>query len=317
MTVPPSRLVLGCMGLGGGWDERPIEAAHVDAAEAAVEAALAAGITLFDHADIYTRGKAEAVFGQVLARRPDLRGQVRLQTKCGITLARPGAVGRYDNSAAAIVDRVEGSLRRLGVERVDTLLVHRPDPLARPEEVAEAFDRLHRAGKVGRLGVSNMSAAQMAHLQRALDAPLAVNQLEMSLARPGFVEAAALVNHPDGAGVDFPHGTLEYCAQHGVEVQAWGALAQGRFSGAATTPDNAPDSATTAVVAGVAARIGATAEAVVLGWLLKHPAGIRPVVGTTNPKRIAACAQAGAAAAAMTGDDWYALWVAARGRPLP
>lgn len=315
-STPGCRLVFGCMGFGGAWDTSPVEKHHVVAAEAAVEAALAVGITVFDHADIYTRGKAEHVFGQVLAHRPDLREGIHLQTKCGITLAEGGSPGRYDNTPSTIVERTEASLRRLGVEHIDTLLIHRPDPLARPEGIAEAFAALRDAGKVSRLGVSNMSAAQMAALQRALTEPLAVNQLEMSLHRAEFAESAVLVNHPEGAGLSFPHGTLEYCAEHQVELQAWGALAQGRFSGARPQGDGA-EHATQTLVAELAQQHGAAPEAVVLGWLMKPPNGIRPVIGTTNPQRIRACAEAGRVADAMTSAEWYVLWITARGRPLP
>jgi len=328
-----SRLIFGSMGLGGGWGSGPLEAADVAAAHAAVEAALHIGIRTFDHADIYAHGKAEAAFGRVLAERPELRETIQLQSKCGIRLPVPGLVGQYDSSRAAIVAGTEESLRRLHTDHLDTLLIHRPDPLAPAEEIVEAFNGLRLAGKVRRLGVSNMSGEQMRRLQTALDEPLAVNQLEMSLYRRDWLESGVLVNHPEGAAVSFPHGTLEYCAAHAVELQAWGSLARGRYSGrpaepAAGTADEgdgtagdagaaASDASTAALVSELARDKGCTQEAVVLGWLLRHPAEIRPVVGTSNPDRIKACAQAEEIGAAMTRQEWYALWVAARGRPLP
>ena len=324
-----SRLIFGCMGLGGGWGSGPLEAADVAAAHAAVAAALEAGITTFDHADIYAHGKAEAAFGRVLAESPELRDSIRLQGKCGIRLPVPGLVGHYDSSREAILARTDESLRRLHTDHLDTLLIHRPDPLAPAEEIAAAFNELRMAGKVRRLGVSNMSGEQMRWLQSALDEPLAVNQLEMSLYRRDWLESGVLVNHPEGPGISFPHGTLEYCAAHGVELQAWGALAQGRYSGRAAaeaaTPDaSAPadaspsaDHAAAALVTELARDKGCPPEAVVLGWLLRHPAGIRPVVGTSSPDRIRACAEAEAVGASMTREEWFSLWVAARGRPLP
>ena len=319
-----SRLLFGCMGLGGGWDRGPIEAADVAAAHAAIDAAVDAGITVFDHADIYRHGKAEEVFGKVLADRPELADALHLQTKCGIVLGTDQAPGRYDSAATTLTARVEDSLARLGVERIDTLLIHRPDPLAPPEGIAAALAALHSAGKVGRFGVSNHSAAQMARLQSVLDEPLAVNQLQLSLGHRGWLESTVLVNvapgaEPGGPGVDaasFPHGTLEYCAEHHVELQAWGAMDRGRYtSGVDAAPD--ADREAAALVARLARDLQATPEAIVLGWLMRHPAGIRPVVGTTNPARIAACADAEAVAARMDSDDWYALWITARGEPLP
>jgi len=305
------------MGLGGGWGTGPLTAADVAAAHAAVDTALETGIVDFDHADIYAHGKAEEVFGKVLRERPGLRDQIRLQTKCGIRLPEADRVGRYDSSREAILARVDGSLQRLGTDRVETLLLHRPDPLAHPEEIAEAFQLLRDAGKVQRLGVSNMSGPQMRWLQAALPDGLAVNQLEMSLHRSEWLETGVLVNHAEAADLGFPHGTLEYCQANGVELQAWGPLAQGRYSGAPGAAETGPDAATAALVSALAEDRDTTPEAVVLGWLMRHPAGIRPVIGTSNPDRIRACAGAERVAASMTGDEWYSLWIAARGRALP
>ncbi|NKX49648.1 aldo/keto reductase [Arthrobacter deserti] len=305
------------MGLGGGWPSGPLGAAEVAAAHDAVDAALEAGISVFDHADIYAHGKAEEVFGKVLAQRPGLRDQVHLQTKCGIVLPGAHHPGRYDSSREAVIARVEDSLRRLGTDRVETLLIHRPDPLAHPEEIASAFVQLRNAGKVLRLGVSNMSADQMRWLQSALPEPLAANQLEMSLYRSQWLESGVLVNHPEAAGLGFPHGVLEYCQAGGVELQAWGPLAQGRYSGAPGTAETGPDAATAELVAELADEKECAPEAVVLGWLMRHPAGIRPVVGTSSPDRIRACAEAGRVARSMDRAQWYALWISARGRALP
>jgi predicted oxidoreductase len=305
------------MGLGGGWSAGPLEAAQVTAAHEAVDAALEAGITVFDHADIYAHGKAEEAFGRVLAGRPGLRDQIRLQTKCGIRLPGAGHMGWYDSSREAIIARVEDSLRRLGTDRIDTLLIHRPDPLAHPEDIASAFGQLREAGKVERLGVSNMSADQMRWLQSALPGPLAANQLEMSLYRSEWLESGVLVNHPEAAALGFPHGALDYCQANGVELQAWGPLAQGRYSGAPGTAETGPDAATAELVSALAAEKGCAPEAVVLGWLMRHPAGVRPVVGTSNPDRIRACTDAEQVARSMTRAEWYSLWVSARGRALP
>lgn len=305
-----TRLIHGCMGLGGAWDRTPCTVRDIDHAEAAVQAALDAGITRFDHADIYRFGKSEAVFGEVLSRAPGLRERIEIQTKCGIRLAEDDRPGLYDLRAEAILRRVRESLARLRTDVIDTLLLHRPDPLADPDEIAGALHTLHDEGLVRRFGVSNMSAAQIARLQARLDVPLTVNQLEMSLARRDWAEAGVLVNTPAAAGLGFPEGTLEHCAAHGIELQAWGPLARGRYTGSEPSP--AAD-----LVAELARRHDTTPETVLLWWLQRHPAGIVPVVGTSRPERIRACRDAAVRTPALTHEEWYELWVAARGAPLP
>ena len=308
------RLVYGCMGLGGTWDTQPYGPREIDAAQAAIEAALEIGITAFDHADIYRNGKSEAVFGEVLARTPGLRSRILLQTKCGIHLPDGTAPGYYDLRAAHIVRSVEQSLTRLRTDVIDVLLLHRPDPLADPEEVAQALAALHRQGLVRHVGVSNMAAAQVAYLQAHLDLPLVVNQLQLSLAHRDWLEAGVLVNTRESGTLGFPLGTLEHCRRHRVGVQAWGPLAGGRFTGA---PQSAADHATAEHVAALAQRHGTTPEAIVLWWLQRHPARIAPVIGTARPERIRACGDAVRRAPELTHEQWYELWLTARGEPLP
>jgi predicted oxidoreductase len=310
----PAVALYGCMGLGGDWDAPSWGAPELARAEAAVEAALDAGITWFDHADIYGRGKAEAVFGEVLARHPGLRGRIVLQTKCGIRLPGDGRGGYYDSRAETVRARVEQSLERLRTDRVDVLLLHRPDPLTHPAEVAAALQSLHRQGLVGAIGVSNMSHHQVVALQDHLDLPVVANQLEMSLHARAFVEGAVLVNTPEGAASGFPAGTLEHARRHGIGLQAWGALAQGRYTGRTET---AADRATEALVRRLAGTHGTTPETVVLWWLRRHPAGIAPVLGSTRPERITACRDAVLDEPRLTHEEWYELWVTARGAPLP
>jgi predicted oxidoreductase len=310
-------LVYGCMGLGGAWSDAPLTTEDVDVAERAVRAALDIGITWFDQADIYRNGKSEEALGQVLARDPGLRDRVRIQTKCGIRLGENGLEAYYDLSKASILERVHGSLERLGMDHVDVLLLHRPDPLMEPDEIAAAFAELRSAGKVGAFGVSNMSASQMEFLRAVLDEPLVVNQLEMSLRKRDWVEAGVLVNHPDGVGTSFPEGTIEYCRAHDVRLQAWGALAQGVYSGAVPADRSPAEERTAMLVSTMAREKETTPEAIVLGWLLRHPAGIEPVVGSADPGRILACGDAARQAEAMTRPEWYSLYTAARGGPVP
>ncbi|MWA15605.1 aldo/keto reductase [Streptomyces sp. BA2] len=298
------------MGLGGTWDTTPYAAADIAAAEAAVEAALEAGITVFDQADIYRHGKSESVFGEVLSRASGLRERIVLQTKCGIRLTDGVRPGLYDLRGPTIVQRVEESLTRLRTDVIDVLLLHRPDPLTGPEEIAKALSSLHGQGLVRRFGVSNMSAAQIAHLRAHLDVPLVANQLEMSLESRDWVEAGVLVNTPSAAASGFPHGTLEYCTANGIQLQAWGALARGRFTGGGETP-------TARLVTELATRKRTTPETILLWWLQRHPARIAPVIGTSRPDRILACRDAVHREPELTHEEWYDLWTTARGGPLP
>lgn len=304
-------LVYGCMALGGDWGGGPVTEADIAQAHAAVEAALDIGVKLFDHADIYRRGKAEAVFGELLKRDPSLRARIRLQSKCGIRFADDANVGRYDLSAAYIEHSVDGILQRLAVERIDILLLHRPDPLMQPAEIARAFGRLKAAGKVGHLGVSNMHAGQMRWLQTALPEPLVANQLELSLAKLDAIDVGTTFNDPQAlsrpGGVAWA-GTLEYAQRHGVQIQAWGSLAQGRFNDPAASP-------AAQAVHEIAAAHRTTANAVLLAWLLRHPASIQPVIGSGNPERIRACADA--TRIQLSREEWYRLYVTARGQALP
>ncbi|MFD9520328.1 aldo/keto reductase family oxidoreductase [Streptomyces sp. NPDC059979] len=308
------RVLYGCMGLGGSWDPGPYAPGDIDEAEAAVQAALDSGITTFDHADIYRHGKAEAVFGEVLARTPGLRERITLQTKCGIRLGDADRPGIYDLRGESITRRVEESLTRLRTDVIDVLLLHRPDPLADVDETAAALTSLHRQGLVRSFGVSNMGAAQIAHLQSRLDVPLVANQLEMSLHSRDWVEAGVLLNTPGSAANGFPFGTLEHCRDHGIRLQAWGSLAQGRFTGLQQTP---AERATAQLLDELARRKGTTPESVLLWWLIRHPAAIAPVIGTARPDRIRACRDAALREPDLTHEEWYELWITARGVPLP
>lgn len=314
--IPASRLVLGCMGFGGGWNRNPVTADDLKQAHAAVETALSAGITMFDHADIYTYGKAEQVFGQVLQERPGLREQMVLQSKCGIRFDEgPGRPARYDFSAEHILSSVDGILSRLGVESLDILLLHRPDPLMEPEEVADAFDKLKQTGKVKGFGVSNMSPSQIRFLQSYLDVPLLVNQLELNLAKLDWLEAGILVNQKEGAEASFPEGTLEFCRMEDIQIQAWSPLAKGVFTGGELENQPEPVRLTAALVFEMAQRKGTAPEAIVLAWLMRHPAGIQPVLGTIRPERIEASAKA--LHVSLSREEWYSLYVSSRGRRMP
>ncbi|GGW83362.1 aldo/keto reductase [Alteromonas halophila] len=308
-----SPLVYGCMGLGGSWDESPLSASHVSQARSIIETALQAGITVFDHADIYTLGKAESVFGEVLKADPSLRDAMIIQSKCAIRFADAHGPKRYDFSAGWIKHSVEGSLRRLAIEQLDILFLHRPDPLMQLEEVAGTLADLQSEGKIKHVGVSNMHGHQLAYLQSALATPIIANQLEMSLAFRDWIEDGITTHSPHNRNMGYASGTLEYCMQNNVQLQAWGSLAQGRYTGGQPTSD--ADRATQQRVKQLAADYGVSAEAIVLAWLRRHPANIQPVVGTTTPSRLTACCEA--TGISLSREHWYELLECARGQEVP
>jgi predicted oxidoreductase len=310
-----SRLIYGCMGLGGGWDSDPLRPQDISHAQAAVEAALEIGITLFDHANIYTLGKAEQCFGELFKQQPGLRRQMQLQTKCGIRFADSNGPKRYDLSAEHIIEAVDASLGRLHTDTIDILMLHRPDPLMEPDEINEAWHTLFAAGKVRQLAVSNMHAGQMRQLVVALDVPLVANQLEMSLLKTDWLDADTCFNDAQGQSSLVWGDTLSYCGSQNIALQAWGSLGKGWYSGGAPKDAPAPVTTTAQMVRTLAGEHGVAPESIVLAWLLKHPAHIKAVIGTANPERIRACADAGNVA--LTRGQWYALYQSARGRELP
>ena len=302
-----SRVALGCMGLGGGWNDTPVGPADINEARLLVETALELGIDFFDHADFYSFFKAEEAFGQVLKASPSLRDRIVLQSKCGIRLGgRQGVVtGHYDLSASHILRSVNDSLARLNTGSLDILLLHRPDPLMEPDEIAEAFRQLKEAGKVKAFGVSNMNAAQIRLLQASLDEPMVANQLQLSLMHDAFVDSGVTFNHasrPQAAW--FTDGTLEECRSRKLRIQSWSPLAGGHWGEAATRALEA-----------IAQERGVPVEAILVAWLLRHPAGIQPILGTTRPERLRACVRG--LEVQLGREEWNQLWIAARGASLP
>lgn len=312
-----SNLILGCMGFGGGWNRNPIQTEHIKQAHEAVEAALESGINMFDHADIYAFGKAETVFGQVLKEKPALRENIIIQSKLGIRFAdeEAGVPTRYDFSKSYMLESVDGILSRLGIDYLDTLLLHRPDALMDAREVGEVFHQLKESGKVRYFGVSNMSAGQIRLLQHYCDEKLVVNQLEMSLKKIGWLETGVHVNQIAARDNIFPEGTLEYCQLENIQLQAWGSLAQGLYSGRNLENESDAVKKTASLVHQLAEEKQTSKEAIVLTWLMQHPAAIQPIIGTIDPARIQACAEA--EQVKLSRDEWYTLYVSSRGVSLP
>ena len=312
-----TRIVYGCMGIGGGWAPGPLAEHTRKEALSAVRAALDAGINFFDHADIYGRGRCEEAFSGIWQERPGLRGQIVLQTKCGIRFEDDpveGGLRRYDFSREHILHSVDASLGRLKTDYIDILLLHRPDALAEPEEIAAAFDALQSAGKVRYFGVSNHSAWQIELLKRAVRQPLVVNQLELNLVHNQLIRAGTVVNQDEPAHAIHGEGTLEYCRLHDITIQAWSPVAHGALAKASIGRGEEKMRATAEAARALAEKKGVSMDAILVAWLLRHPAGIQPVIGTTNPQRIKeTCA---ADNVGLTREEWYALLAAGSARTV-
>jgi predicted oxidoreductase len=313
-----SRLALGCMHFGGGWgvgEAIPEEAAQ--RARAALEAAFELGWDFFDHADIYCRGRSEELFGQLIREMGVERESFVIQTKCGIRFPdepHPGDPHRFDFSREHVIASVEGSLRRLRTEYIDILLLHRPDLLAEPEEILAAFAELHASGKVVYFGVSNFTPPLLDLYREAGFTPVA-NQVELSLLRTSLLDCSVVSQEREPRTGHPADGTLEWHRARGVATQAWAPMAYGYLSGRAPDKDGERIGRVAAVVAEIAESHGVPAEAVVTGWLLRHPAMIQPVIGTRDPQRLRACHAA--LRLRLSREDWYRLYRASLDRPLP
>lgn len=292
-----SRLVYGCMRIAGDGSPGARERGR-----RALQAALEAGYNHFDHADLYGGGACEALFGDWLRAEPGLRDRLVITSKCGIRLPDEPETGdpkRYDFSFEHIVRSVERSLERLGTDHLDLLLLHRPDYLFNAAEVATAFESLAENGMVRHFGVSNFTPSQVELLQAQCDSPLLVNQVEINLHRLNALE----------------DGTLDQCQRHRISPQAWCPLGGVAYPAWGSTLTPADEQRIAQELERQAERYDAEPWLVVLAWLLKHPAGILPIVGSTTPERIAAAPRA------LTLDyrreDWYRLLEARRGQPVP
>jgi len=293
-----SRLAYGCWRLGSTAEGRADD-------KRAVLAAFDSGYTLFDHADIYGRGEGERIFGEVLRETPGMRERVVIVTKAGVRRADdpPGSPYHYNLSGEHLVRACEGSLQRLGIETIDVFLLHRADWLADPADVAAAFSRLQKAGKVRFFGVSNCRPSLVTALQAACPMPLTAHQVEISLAR-----LAA-----------FEDGTLDQCLALKLSPMAWSPLGGGQLAdGARRLLKYQEGYRTDRILPALDARArerGVTRSTLALAWLLKHPSGILPIVGSTNPDRIRDAVRA--TEIHLSREDWYQLLAAARAEPLP
>ena len=288
-----SRLVYGCMRIAGDGSK-----GDRNRGKDALRAALDHGYTLFDHADIYGDGACEEVFGELLRESQGLREQVVILGKCGVRLWGVD-VNHYNLSRAHILASVEGSLQRLHVEQLDVLLLHRPDLLADLHEIAETFELLHESGKVAEFGVSNFSPATFTALQSLTDRRLQVNQVEINIHN---IDALS-------------NGTLDKCQAESITPQAWCPIAGIAYEawGNTFTPEQAMR--VQAEVSRQSEAYGVEGWQIALAWLLRHPAGISPLIGSTTPSRIAAAPRA--LDIDYAREDWYRLLEARNGAPVP
>ncbi len=270
-----------------------------------IDTALSLGICFFDHADIYGGGECERLFGRVLT--PSLREKMILQSKCGLCGGK-----LYDFSCEHILESVDGTLARLGTEYLDVLLLHRPDALVEPEEVARAFERLLREGKVRHFGVSNHSENQIALLQKALDMPLLANQLQVSLMHTPLISAGFHVNRENEFSASRDGYLLDYCRREEITVQAWSPLQAGHTRRCFIDSEEFPE--VNAALREAGQTYSATKAQIALAWILRHPAGMQVITGTTSPARLKEAAAA--CEISLTREDWYAL-LRATGVTLP
>lgn len=291
-------IAVGCMRIN---KLEPAEAEHF------VHAAIDQGAYFFDHADIYGNGDCESVFSKAIHMNSTVREKVLLQSKCGI---RRGVA--FDFSKDHILKSVDGSLKRLNTEYLDVLLLHRPDALVEPEEVAEAFDVLQSNGKVRHFGVSNQNPMQIKLLKRYVRQPIVANQLQLSITNATMISQGQHVNMQDDFAVNRDGSVLDYCRLHDITIQPWSPFQYGMFEGVFLGNEKFP--VLNRKIDEIAAKYSVSNTTITMAWLLRHPAGMQPVTGTMNIQRLKDCVKA--AGIRLTREEWYEIYLAA-GNTLP
>ncbi len=276
-------------------------------AERFIGTALDIGANFFDHADIYGDGSCEEIFADAIHMNADVREKVILQSKCGI---RKGVA--FDFSKGHILKSVDGSLKRLKTDYLDVLLLHRPDALVEPEEVAEAFDILEGSGKVRHFGVSNQNPMQIQLLKKCVQQPLIANQLQLSITNATMISQGLHVNMLDDTAVNRDGSVLDFCRLNDITIQPWSPFQYGFFDGVFLGSDKFPE--LNRQIDRIAERYGVTGTTIAMAWLLRHPAKMQPVTGTMNAGRLKDCARA--ADIRLTREEWYEIYLAA-GNNLP
>lgn len=291
-----SAIALGCM---------RIHALDNGQVEELIMTALDNGINFFDHADIYGKGKSEELFGEFMANHKDLRDKMIIQTKCAI---RPGY---YDFSKEHIIESVETSLKRMNLDYIDVLLLHRPDTLMEPEEVGEAFEELYKSGKVKNFGVSNHNMMQVELLKTGVNVPLVINQLQLSIVNAGMITSGINVNMENKESVMHDGFLLEYSRLKNMTIQAWSPFRYGKSGVFLDNPDY-PE--LNAEIDRLAEKYGVKNTAIAAAWILRHPAKIQVIAGTTKKERLSDICKA--ADVDLTRQEWYSIYRSA-GHHLP
>ena len=292
-----SNIALGCMRIS---DLEEKDAAKV------INNAIEAGINFFDHADIYGGGKSEEVFANAIGMNPSVREKMYLQTKAGIR------EGFFDFSKEHIIEAVDGSLRRLKTDYVDVLLLHRPDTLVEPEEVAETFNILKKSGKVNHFGVSNQNPMQIELLKKYVEQDLIVNQLQYGVMHTGMIDKGLQVNMKWDGTIDRDGSILDYSRLNDMTIQAWSPFQYGLFEGVFIDNDKFPEVNTK--LQEIAEKKGVNKSAIAVAWILRHPAKIQTIIGTMNLERLTDIAKA--TDIEISREEWYEIYRAA-GNELP
>ncbi len=275
-------------------------------AETFLKTALDLGANFFDHADIYGSGDCERIFSETLPMTDDVREKIILQSKCGIR------DGQFDFSKEHILSSVDGILQRLKTDYLDVLLLHRPDALVEPEEVAEAFDHLQASGKVRHFGVSNQKPMQIRLLQKYLKQPLVANQLQLSITNSNMIANGLEVNMLTDESVDHDGSILDFCRLENITIQPWSPFQYGFFEGVFLNNEKFPE--LNAKIDEIAKRYGVDNTTITIAWLLRHPAHMQPVIGTMNVNRLRSCVAG--ADITLSRKEWYEIYLAA-GHILP
>lgn len=292
-----SNIALGCM--------RISDLGKKDAADV-INNAMEAGINFFDHADIYGGGKSEAVFADAIEMKPSIREKMYLQTKAGIR------DGFFDFSKEHLLEAVDGSLKRLKTDYVDVLLLHRPDALVEPEEVAETFNSLKESGKVNHFGVSNQNPMQIELLKKYLDQDLIVNQLQFGVMHTGMIDQGLQVNMEWDGSINRDGSILDYSRLHDMTIQAWSPFQYGLFAGVFIDHEKFPELNTK--LQEIAEKKGVNKSAIAAAWILRHPANIQTIIGTMDPERLTGIAKA--SDIELSREEWYEIYRVA-GNELP
>ncbi|MFD9625374.1 aldo/keto reductase [Peribacillus muralis] len=275
-------------------------------AEHFVQTALELGANFFDHADIYGSGECEEIFADAIGMNASIREKIIVQSKCGIRK------GMFDFSKEHILESVDASLKRLKTDYLDTFLLHRPDTLMEPEEVAEAFDILENSGKVRHFGVSNQNPMQIQLLKKSIKQPIVANQLQLSITNANMISNGFNVNMENEQAVNRDGSVLDFCRLNDITIQPWSPFQYGFFEGVFLGNEKFPE--LNKQINEIAGKYDVSNTTIAIAWILRHPANMQPVIGTMNEGRLKDCCKA--TEIKLTREEWYSIYRAA-GNVLP